>query len=348
MLLEPLQQIVLEVTYRCNLKCVFCYNVWKASEKPTGKEMDLEQIKKVVKRLPPTSRYVISGGEPLMRRDIFEVLDFLKPRCEIISLLTNGLLITDENAPKLADPKVRVQIPIHGLKHKHDAAMGKGGAFRRMLETVAIMKRRGVRYTTTTVISKDNIEDLDDILEFSVAMGSKYLYLIRFLPGGAGLKHRELLLSKDEVKRAYEILERKCKYYGLRGGVGVPNLPCIIDQKPYKHISFSYCFAGKCWYTIDPEGNLRICNHSPTIYGNLLKDKFSDIIKHPTLTKLSKAHIYPPECKGCQEVTECRGGCRAVAETMYGDLYGPDPLYRVMEENGGHQQWLDLRTKRSM
>ena len=82
-------------------------------------------------------------------------------------------------------------------------------------------------------------------------------------------ERRKYVRIPEEFSMSYEILDKICGYYGIKGGVGVPNLPCIINESNFKNIQFSSCGAGKNWFVIDPSGNLRICNHSPKIYGNI-------------------------------------------------------------------------------
>jgi radical SAM protein with 4Fe4S-binding SPASM domain len=231
-------------------------------------------------------------------------------------------------AKGIADRDIWTQLPVHGLNAAHDRACGREGAFRALVGAFATLKEHGARYSTSTVASRENLGELRDILEFSVAMGSRYLLMIRFLPGGAGLKRTDLLLDPRETQRAYDILDEVCGYYGIRGGVGVPNLPCMIDEKRYRHIDMSSCGAGKRWFVVGPSGELRLCNHSPTVYGNILRRPLEEILAHPALRDFAADRVFPEACAGCSRVAACRGGCRAAAETFSGDLRGPDPMYR--------------------
>lgn len=328
---QILDQVIFECTYRCGLRCAFCYNAWKdeANRYASGPELTVEQYRTLLDRLPPSRRYVLSGGEPLLRRDLFDIVDLMRTKCDQVSVLTSGVDIDKRIAKAFGDRFVRAQLPIHGIRKKHDMLTGKAGSFDRLVNGMSLLKEYGAHFSTSTVVSKANIDELEDILEFMVAMGTRHLYLIRFLPGGAGTDRTDLLLGQREMRRAYDILEKVCDYYGMRGGVGVPNIPCKIKESGYKHIDFNACTAGKTWFSVDPSGNLRVCNHSPKVYGNLLKRPFAEIMKDETLKRFRKDEIHPHECSGCKVVNECRGGCRAVAETMHGDLCGPDPLYEM-------------------
>ena len=322
----PLEQLVFEVSYGCNAACVFCYNCWKAGPYPRGQLLTPGQYERLIERLPVAGMHAISGGEPLARPGIMEVADAIVSSGRPTMLLTNGLALDDRMADGIARRQLGVQLPIHGMGALHDRTMGVPGASRGLVRAALLLRERGVSLSSSTVASKINIGSLEETLELSVALGSRSILLIRFLPGGAGLDRRDLLLTRAEVERAYGILDDVCRRYGVAGAVGVPNIPCVIDEGAFKHVTFSSCGAGRSWFVIDPSGGLRMCNHSPTVYGNVLERPFEDILQHPTLQRLHRSEVHPPGCSGCAKVGSCRGGCRAVAETMCGDLCGPDPL----------------------
>jgi radical SAM protein with 4Fe4S-binding SPASM domain len=326
---EPIEQIVFEVTYRCNINCNFCYNSWKATDYPKEPELTPEQYEVLLSRLPKAKMYAISGGEPLVRKDFLQVTEVLYDRLPYMTLITNGINIDDGIASRLSRWNVRVQLPVQGLGAKHDAITGMPGNFKHLVDVFATLKDHNVPVATATVVSKDSIDDLEKVLEFSIAMGSKAILLIRFLPGGAGQDRWDLVPSKDDIARAYGILDRVCGHYGIRGAVGVPNLPCVVDEADYSNVIFNYCGAGRDWFVVDPSGRFRICNHSPVVYGNLMERTVDEIMEHPLLQAFARSEVYPPECGKCDELEGCRGGCRAVAETMYGDAYGPDPMMRI-------------------
>ncbi len=326
---EPLEQIAFEVTYRCDIRCNFCYNCWKAVDYPKERELTPEEYDHLLQALPDANMLAITGGEPLIRDDLMDIAQIFRDRSRYVSLITNGTHIDDMMAAKMADLDLIVQLPVHGLGPTHDEITGVPGTFKRLVGAFSSLKQHRVRTVTSTVVTKDSIDDLEGILEFAISMGSRSILLIRFLPGGQGQERWDLLPSQQDVERAYDILDRVCDYYGVSGSVGVPNLPCLIDESRFKHINFNYCRAGWDWFVVDPSGRMRICNHSPTVYGDLMSQPLEEILQHPTLQALERKEVYPVECGGCDDLADCRGGCRAVAETMYGNLYGPDPLMRV-------------------
>lgn len=327
---EPLDQIVFEITHRCPLKCVFCYNVWLAEENKyqVGTELTADEIQNIFKKVPKSRVVTLSGGEPLLRKDdLPRIVKAARTVSQQVHLLTSGIPATDKTARLLSNLDVSVQISVHGTRKTHNTIVGLSNGFDRMVEGARNLKRNNVPLTTSTVVCKKNIHELKEILEICIALGVTRLLLIRFLPGGRGLHREDLLLSTKEVKKMYDISEEMCRYYGVQAALGVPNIPCRIPEKKYRKIAFGNCGAGINWFAIDPFGRVRICNHSPTILGDLKTQSFEAIWNHPILENFRNLKYVPAQCRSdCKHRKTCRGGCRAVAETMFNDFSAPDPL----------------------
>ncbi|MBN1390076.1 MAG: SPASM domain-containing protein, partial [Candidatus Thermoplasmatota archaeon] len=90
---------------------------------------------------------------------------------------------------------------------------------------------------------------------------------------------------------------------------------------------FSGCTAGVDWLALDPTGRVRVCNHSPTIIGDLREQTFDEVWGHPLLRAFRKHEVVPDECRECEKVDTCLGGCRAAAQTLHGDWKAHDPLF---------------------
>jgi radical SAM protein with 4Fe4S-binding SPASM domain len=321
-----LVQLVLEVTYKCDHDCIFCYNCWK-HEYPVEREMTPAEFGEVLEKMPRSAQISLSGGEPLLRKDIVEIAKAAKQRTGRVTLLTTGELLTPKLADELTKFGVFLQIPLHGTEKNHDRMTRRKGSYRKALDAMALLSEKRIPFGTSTVVCRDNIDEFQTILQIVAAMGARESIAIRFLPGGEGLKHTELMMDRKQTIRMMDCLEDASHKYGLRCAIGAPNLPCVIDEKPYKRMNFGGCGAGMEWFTVDPSGRLRICNHSPTILGDLRKQELGAILKHPLLDKLRNLELVPQKCGGCGHREICRGGCRAVAETLYNDMSAPDPLF---------------------
>jgi len=318
-------QVVFEATYRCNSKCIFCYNCWK-NDYNVAKEMSINEIRKVFNKLPHFDRLAISGGEPLLRDDIEDLIEVGLEFTDQIALLTNGTLINNQVAKTLSKYNIQVQIPIHGLEGTHNKLVSRKDGYKKALLGVAYLKKHGIHFAITSVATSMNIHEMEQVFKLGVAIGAKELQVIRFMPGGEGLSYNHLILSDKEYRIMLKSLNDVCGRYKVFGAIGAPNIPCRFPEKNLKHIQFGSCSAGIDWLVIDPSGRVRICNHSPTILGDLTQQSFSEIWNNPILRSFRNLEMIPEKCNDCERRLECRGGCRAVAETYFGDLKAPDPL----------------------
>jgi len=320
-----LTQVVWEATYDCMSHCIFCYNCWK-HEYERQNVLDLPGLKLILEKLPGFRRFVISGGEPLLRNDIEEIIVMVKNYTENVSVLTSGILLNDTHARMFREYGIFVQVPIHGLEDTHNKLTGVEDGYRKAIRGIAWLRKNEVDFAISSVGNRRNIDELKEVFELGVALGASELQVIRFMPGGEGMEHGELMLRGDEYVRMLESLNQVCARYRIYGASGAPNVPCVYSVEKYKHIYIGSCGAGVDWIAIDPSGRVRMCNHSPTILGDLGEQDFQEIWEHPQLLKLRDLELVPEKCKICEKLKECMGGCRAVAETYYGSMYEPDPL----------------------
>jgi AdoMet-dependent heme synthase len=321
-----LSLIVLETTYECNSSCIFCYNCWKDGYDP-GPTLSVDEWRPIINKLPDVKRITLSGGEPLTRDDLPEIIDLMKEKTKYVSVLTNGTLIDDNWARIFKEKDVFVQVPLHGLEDTHDSLVGMKGSFRKAIKGIAYLNKNDVKFAVSVVGNNRNIGDIRKIFELAVALGASELLAIRFLPGGEGMRHTDLMMNASEYEKFLSEFDRVLNRYRLFGALGIPNIPCKFPEKGYKALHFSGCTAGVEWLALDPTGRVRVCNHSPTIVGDLREQSFQKVWDHPLLREFRAHKIVPEECKGCEKVDTCLGGCRAVAETLHGDWKGRDPLF---------------------
>jgi radical SAM protein with 4Fe4S-binding SPASM domain len=103
----------------------------------------------------------------------------------------------------------------------------------------------------------------------------------------------------------------------------------VVDTSEFEHVGFGYCAAGtdRAYYTFDAVGNVRMCNHSPTILGNILEQPFGEIAESASARDFMAAA--PDECTGCRVLRECQGGCKAAAEQCYASLTAGEPFLKL-------------------
>ncbi|HOX46702.1 MAG TPA: radical SAM protein [Myxococcota bacterium] len=329
----PVEDMIVELTRACDHDCLHCYNVWKnRAPYPPAPELGtaglLELLGRVVEQEGLT-HITLSGGEPLLRQDLPLLVDWLAARRLGITLVTNGRLLTAAAIERLGARRVGVwELPLLAVDRAvHDRLSGRAGAFDRATEAMADLKLAGATVVGVFVMTRLNLPQLSQVMELATALGLDGLMLNRFNPGGRGAEHVELLQSSPaELAAAFSVAERRSAALGLPLAVGVPVPPCLVDPAGLTRLDFGACSAGTAhaYYTLDPGGRLRPCNHSPTILGDLRLESFAALRAAPAMQAFRAAR--PALCAACRLADSCQGGCKAAAEVCCGSASAPDPF----------------------
>lgn len=332
-----LKTVALEVTSQCNQSCAFCYNVWKCGSYPPG-QLDTKHTLNLIDRIIQVWRpQVISftGGEPMLRNDICELISHASPNVSC-NLITNGTLINEQSAKDLVNAGVKIFefTLLSAERDVHNSLVGRE-SFDELIEAIASVKAAGGKTIATFVATSHNIHTWPETLELCVALGMNGILFNRFNVGGAGVAAAaELMPSIEEITWALETANKGVSKYGISISCGVPIPLCVIDTKPYRNLHFSNCAVGtkRAYPVIDPTGNVRPCNHSALILGNLFETDMRELLSN----EASKAYArgVPKACTGCRYVKNCRGGCRAASEAC-GTCGGIDPFVTLCNAREG-------------
>ncbi len=332
--------LLFEMTSRCNLHCQFCYNVWKGpGPYPTGELFTGEVIDMLEAALRGSGgRHVtFTGGEPLLRDDLGEVIAHLHARDISTTVITNGYLLTAERARELVCSGVGLfEVPLLSTDRDINNTLTGTDSFDRTLDAIANIRLAGGRVAAVFVATRLNIHQWEETIKLALSAGVAAMVFNRFNPGGEGARNAEALApSMDELREALSIADRAVSEWEMPIGIPVPIPPCTIDQRDYPHLRFHGCLAGtsNAYWTIDPVGNVRPCNHSPTILGNVLREPWEAITAPGRLSPWLSS--VPSSCRQCEHIKRCRGGCRAAAEVCGGGHGCEDPFVcRAREEEG--------------
>jgi radical SAM protein with 4Fe4S-binding SPASM domain len=325
--------LIVELTRACDHDCLHCYNVWKnRAPYPPGQELGTAELLDLLGRVVDedgVQHITLSGGEPLLRPDLPEIVDWLSARRLGITLITNGRRLTAATIERLGAQRVGVwELPLLAVDREiHDRLSGREGAFDRATEAMADLKLQGANVVGVFVMTRLNLAQLPQVLELAVALGLDALMLNRFNPGGRGAAQVELLQATPaELAAAFAEAERRSVALELPLAVGVPVPPCLVDPAGLSHLEFGACSAGTphAYYTLDPSGRLRPCNHSPTILGDLRHESFAALRASALLQAFRAAR--PALCADCRLADSCQGGCKAAAEVCCGSTSAPDPF----------------------
>lgn len=329
-----LQSLIFEVTQACNHACLHCYNVWQGPRQtpyPRGQLNTSRTLDLLAKALDETicHHVTLTGGEPLLRLDLPRILEFLQQRRVQVTLISNGRLLDGPTARSMVQSGIGLfELPL--LSHQasiHDELSGTPGAWQAVLSAMANLRMQRGQFVAAFVATRRNLQHLHETIRLAFAFGARGIMLNRFNPGGRGRQHLdELLPSVEQMRLALETAEAAAVEFGLPISCSIPIQPCLIDTSRFPHLGFGYCALGseRAYYTLDPLGNLRPCNHSDTILGNLFDESFADLITPERISAFTFA--IPAYCGDCARRLECQGGCKASAQVCYGSLSAEEPF----------------------
>ncbi len=331
-------------TNRCNLSCLHCYSKSTLDEVDT---LTTEQIKKTILQMKESGiKFIIfSGGEPLTRKDLFEIADFCKEHGIITYLSSNGLYFTKGNVQRIVDTFNYVGISIDGDEKTHDYFRGLQGAFKETLKAVKLANATGAKVGIRFTITKDTLGSLEYIFDLVEKENIPKIYISHLVYSGRGLDNLKMDLTKEQRRTSVEfILSKAFEYY--RNGRDIEivtgnmemdavlflnrfaqEYPELRDTMRKRLVNWGGNSAGRKLLNINSEGDVRPDPFFPLVVGNIITQNFNDIWKGGEL--LDKLRVHPREisgiCSTCRQIDICNGGSRARAYAISGDLWAEDP-----------------------
>ncbi len=342
-----LSTLIFEVMQACDHACLYCYNYWNHpgwQGQRLPHTVDVRPLLAQVLDQVECRHVTLTGGEPTLRADLPEMVSFLAAREVSVTLISNGHRLTTEVIDDLLQRGTRLfELPLLSFRREvHDQLSGAPGAFDAVLAALADIHYQRGQAVAVFIATRHNLPELYDTLKLAFAFGVSGVMLNRFNPGGRGAAHLDKLLpSVNEMRIALEIAEAAAQEFQIPIACSIPIQPCLIDTTRYPHLSFGFCAAGsaRAYYTLDTAGNLRPCNHTPTLLGNVWHTPVTDILASPQLDEFTRA--VPVECEPCSLKASCQGGCKAAAQVCYGDLCAAEPFLRC---NLSHRQVIPSQT----
>jgi len=312
----PLKNLFLELTLRCNEHCIHCGS--RCGEGIAEGELSAQQYKKIlddVKRDFDISQIMldITGGEPLLRKDFFEIMSYANKLGYIWGMTTNATLIDDTVAEKLFRCGMStVSVSIDGLGQTHDRLRGKKGAFSLAMNGVnALIRHGGFEHVQiTTVINHQNINELEDLFDYLKDIDIDSWRVINIEPMGRAKDHSELMLTADEYKQMFQFIIQKrkegyCVSYGCSHFLGIEYERTVRDW-------YYFCTAGIYTASIMYNGDICACldieRRPEVIQGNILRDDLKSVWENRFEIFRRDLSEKNDKCRSCPENTYCRGG----------------------------------------
>lgn len=322
--------LAVELTSHCNQHCAYCYNDWRADNGKEVGALPSDELLGLLERAfseVEFERVTLTGGEPFARADIFEVLELCRRHGVGVVLISNGGLISDELAARLAPyAPLTVQVTLNGPEAAlHEEHVG-GVHFEATLAGIRHLRRHGVHVSGCVVSTAKNAARTRETLELFSSLGVDLVALSRFSPAGyAATNVAELLPSRGDVVLALEQAEAWCAAHESQVQVTMPTPPCVIEHSDYPHVSFGGCPIGTEMqeFALGPKGELRQCTLHASEIGSAKEQSFAALVEAPVVR--GYRDVTPEFCAPCPERSTCIGGCGAAAAAL-GDTGGLDPL----------------------
>jgi radical SAM protein with 4Fe4S-binding SPASM domain len=327
--------IAIEVTAHCQQKCDYCYNAWREDngagfEAGNAKKL-LARVDKVLSALE-VDHVTVTGGEPFARRDVFELFDLVRSRGVGIQIISNGGLVDDETAARLAPYGVHyVQVTLDGPNAAlHDEHVGGDGHFEKAIAGIRALVRHGVRVVGCIVVTRKNAAHVADTLELFRSLGVSDIALSRFSPAGYAARHAATLLpSRDDLLVAFRQAIPFMTEHGMRITCTMPVPPCAVEVEELEPLVFGTCAIGTSMQelALGPDGRLRNCTlHKSALGGDVLDDDVDPAAIVTSAAVREYKRTVPAFCEGCLHQHTCGGGCGAAAEWVLGSRAMPDPF----------------------
>ena len=333
---HPLEGIVWLLTPACPLRCKHCYTTIYFHERELGLEEKLRLAKEIGEL--GVVWVNISGGEPLLHKHFWPVVEVLKDYGVHVSVNTSGLGVNEETARKLSKREITVYLSIDGGKREHELLRGIG-TYDYATRALELLSREGVEFGTVMTVARSSSSGVEAYLETAARYGVEYPAIIPSMMQGRAIWSREWVDSKtyvEVVKRASFL----AKELGLEG--------VWLWCTPFNGIlGLQNTFSSPCrtrrLADITPSGDIVLCDVTgiriSNVAGKGLAKALEEYHQHPLLKIVENPPKLPQPCRTCPIRQLCRGGCFARALLEYGDLNGGDPLCpRVYAWRGRREQ----------
>ena len=301
-------------TQECNINCIHCYR--DAGAKFTD-ELNTEEAKRMLKQISEAGFKIMifSGGEPLLRKDIFELVKEAS-NLELRSVIgTNGILLTEEVVQKLKEVGLaRAGISLDSTDpEKHDWFRGHKGAFEKTLKGIENCKKLGLPFQIHTTVLNFNQHEIEKLTDFAVELGAAGHHIFFLVPTGRGKDIEETTLRAEEYEDIISrILDKQMNVKIELKPTCAPQFMRIAKQKNIPMRFSKGCLAGTSYAIILPTGDVQACAYLPIKAGNIREQSFTDIWKNSDILNSLRTEPLKGTCGSCNYNDVC-GGCRARA-----------------------------------
>jgi len=325
---NTLRMIAWELTRACNLACLHCRAA--AIDKPTPDELSTEECFALIDQIASfaTPTIILTGGEPLLRPDLFEIATRATDRGLRIVAATNGTLLDEATARRLLDCGVRrISISIDGKDaQSHDALRAVPGAFDGALRGIEAAKAADLPFQLNTTVTRENADQLAEIHRLAISLRAAAHHVFLLVPTGRAADYRGLELDAERYEAVLEWLADRYVASGIEiRATCAPHFYRILRQRKVQTRARG-CLAGQAFCFISHTGEVQPCGYFDQTCGNVRRKPLAEIwATAPLFLRLRDHSAYRGKCGACEFLKVC-GGCRARAFEATGDPLAPEPL----------------------
>jgi heme b synthase len=335
-----LRMIAWELTRSCNLACVHCRA--SAEKGPYPGELATSEALEVMDDIASVGKPVIilTGGEPLLRSDIYDLARYGTEKGFRMVMATNGTLFTDETVQKMKSSGIqRISISLDGPNPEtHDAFRKVTGSFEGSLRGIELARRGKLDFQINTTITRINLHLIPDILRLAADLGAVALHIFLLVPTGRGKELQDQEISpEDYEKTLHWFYEQRDKVSLQLKATCAPHYYRILRQRAKKEgkqitpqeygldAMTRGCLGGISFCFISHRGQVQPCGYLELDCGNVREIPFREIWTHsPVFQRLRNTDGYQGKCGRCEFRKVC-GGCRARAYEVSGDEMAEEP-----------------------
>jgi mycofactocin radical SAM maturase len=309
-----------EITLKCNLHCVHCLSDAGAVAKD---ELNTSECMKLIDELSGLRVFQVNigGGEPFIREDFIDLLEYSHKKGIVTCVSTNGTLIDASVALRLSKMEMLyLQVSLDGVDEAtNDRIRGKG-SYRKIINAIETLTSNKVKFSINTVLTRTNFEQLEGLRDMAEAYGSE-LRVSRFRPSGRGKA------SKADLGPTAEQLEYFAEWLNRHDLVKTGDSFFCLTSDHRREKGLDMCGAAKMTCCVSPDGYVYPCaflQETPFLSGNVRRESFKKIWDNSLIFKQFR-NINVKSCMECYRFEVCRGGCPAMAYHTYNDINMPDP-----------------------
>ena len=318
------------VTRKCNLSCRHCCGM-------TARGLSTAEVKRRVAEIAELEPgwVIVEGGEPLLREDLFELLELMEQKQLDVHLITNGMLLTPEMLSTFKQLGVKMMVSIDGATAGTFEGIRTGASFETVVQSARDCAREGLLEAINTTISRTNYAEIPGILELAGSIGVEKVTFIGLKPCQ---DYSAQFLPPQEYGAAIELVCQAAAQTGLDFFFDEPFFWAMVRERglvaPRPAMSSGIlvasttaCIIGE-YVFIEPNGEVKPCSFAPLILGNVKEKSLGQIwheaLSSPFLRQLKDPKSRTGYCRSCKYLEDCKG-CRSRSFALTGDWFSSDP-----------------------